>query len=354
MSKKLKAAIIGVGSISEFHINGYLKNPDIELYAFCDINEKTLKQKAQRYGISRTYLDMNKMLSELPEIDIVSVCTHNSAHAECSIAALNAGKNVLCEKPMALNADEANSMIEAAKKNNRLLMIGFVRRFGNDAKVLKEFIDAGDMGDIYYGKASYLRRVGAPSGWFGDKKRSGGGPLIDIGVHVLDLSRYLAGSPKPVSVYGATFSKLGKRDNIKLRGNYQAAGDDNDDIYNVEDLATAMIRFDNGFVLCLDASFSLNIGKDVGTVQLYGTKAGAEISPELHIYTEQNNYLTNVSFSAPTALDFNGLFENEINHFVNCCATGCKCRSTGEDGAIIAKIVDAIYLSAKTGSEVKI
>ena len=350
--KKLKVAVIGVGNISQFHIEAYMKNPNAELYAFCDINEKTLKAKGAQYGVERLYLDKDKMLSELPEIDLVSVCTWNSAHAECTIAALNAGKNVLCEKPMALNAEEAAAMVEAAQRNNRLLMMGFVRRFGNDAAVLKDFIDAGDMGEIYYGKASYLRRAGAPSGWFGDKSRAGGGPLIDIGVHVLDLSRYLAGSPKPVSVYGATFYKLGNRKDIKLRGNYLSAGDESDEVYDVEDLATAMIRFDNGFVLSLEASFSLNIGGDVGEIQLFGTKGGAKIDPQLHLYTEQNGYLTNVEFDAPTALDFNGLFDNEINHFVDCCKDGRECRSPGTDGVEVAKILDAIYRSAKTGHEV--
>lgn len=352
MDKKLKVAVIGVGSISESHIAGYLGNENVELYAFCDINEKTLKAKGEKYGIERLYTDKDEMFAALPEIDIVSVCTWNCAHAECSIAALNAGKHVLCEKPMAMNSEQAEAMLEAAKKNNRLLMIGFVRRFGNDAEVLKDFIDAGDLGEIYYGKACYLRRAGAPSGWFGDSSRSGGGPLIDIGVHVMDLSRYLAGKPKPISVYGVTFNKLGNRNNIKLRGNYTSASDE-EDIFDVEDMATALIRFDNGFVLSLEASFSLN-GEDKGTVELFGTKGGAKIDPELHLYTEQNGYLTNVDFVAPTALSFKGFFDNEINHFVECAITGKECRSVGTDGVAIAKIIDAIYESAKTGHEVVI
>ncbi len=350
---KLKVAVIGVGSISENHISGYLKNENTELYAFCDINEKTLKAKGEKHGVTRLYTDKDLMFKELPEIDIVSVCTWNCAHAECSIAALNAGKHVLCEKPMAMNKQEAEAMLEASKRNNKLLMIGFVRRFGNDAEILKEFIDAGDLGEIYYGKACYLRRAGAPTGWFGDSARSGGGPLIDLGVHVMDLSRYLVGKPSPISAYGATFKKLGDRSNIKLRGNYTSDNASPDDVFDVEDLATALIRFDNGFVLSLEASFSLN-GENKGIVELFGTKGGAKISPELHLYTEQNGYLTNVDFVAPTALSFQGLFDNEINHFVECALTGKECRSVGEDGVMIAKIIDAIYESAKTGHEVVI
>ena len=132
MDKKLKIAVIGCGSISGCHLDAYSKNPNVEIYALCDINEKNLHRRAEEYHVTRLYADKDKMLAELPEIDAVSVCTWNAAHAECAIAALNAGKNVLCEKPMAMNAAEAERMLEAAKRNNRLLMIGFVRRFGND------------------------------------------------------------------------------------------------------------------------------------------------------------------------------------------------------------------------------
>ncbi|MBO4548882.1 MAG: Gfo/Idh/MocA family oxidoreductase, partial [Abditibacteriota bacterium] len=190
MSKKTKVAIIGVGGISEVHIAGYKANPDVELYAFCDINEKRLKEKGAKHGITRLYTDEAEMLKALPEIGAVSVCTWNAAHAPCAIMALNAGKHVLCEKPMALNAKQAEEMKAAAEKNGKVLMIGFMRRFGTNMRVLKDFVDAGDFGDIYYAKARYIRRNGAPGGWFGDKSRSGGGPLIDLGVHIIDMVRY--------------------------------------------------------------------------------------------------------------------------------------------------------------------
>ena len=138
------------------------------------------------------------------ELDCVSVCTWNAAHKGATIAALRGGANVICEKPMAMNAAEAEEMLAAAKETGKLLQIGFVRRFGKDADTVREFTDAGVMGDIYYAKATYLRRNGCPGGWFGDKAYSGGGPLIDLGVHVIDLTRYLAGNPNPISAYGVT------------------------------------------------------------------------------------------------------------------------------------------------------
>ncbi len=352
--KKLKAAVIGVGSISQEHINGYIKNPDVELYAFCDINEERLYQKAEMYGVAkeRCFTDKDEMFRALPEIDIVSVTTWNSAHAECAIAALNAGKDVICEKPMAINTEQALAMKEAADRNNKLLQIGFVRRFGNDCKVVKDFIDAGSFGDIYYSKATYLRRNGNPGGWFGDKSRSGGGPLIDLGVHVIDLVRYLLGKPQPVSIYGATFQKLYNRpDVIKTRG-YAAADAKKGDICDVEDLASAMIRFDNGAVLHIEAAFSLNIKNPEGDIQLFGTKAGCKLDPQVEIFTEMNKYLVNVEFDDDTALSFDGLFQNEMNHFVDCVLGRAECIAPAQDGVDMMRILDAIYESARTGHEV--
>lgn len=352
--EKTKIAIIGVGNISGVHISAYQKNPDVELYAFCDINETQLNKRGEEFGITRLYTDCEEMLHELPEIDAVSVCTWNSAHAPCTIAALKAGKHVLCEKPMALNAKEAAEMQKAAKESGKLLMIGFVRRFGNDCAMLKDLIADEQFGDLYWAKATYLRRNGNPGGWFGDKSRSGGGPLIDLGVHVIDLTRYLMGNHKPVSVYGATFQKLFNRKDIKGGVGYRSVSASDNDICDVEDAVTALIRFDNGSVIQVEASFSLNIEKDKGEIELFGTKAGAKLDPELRVFSSMNGYMNNVSFHDSTALSFNGLFDNEINHFVDCVRTGAPCRNPAEDGVMLMRILDGIYESAYTGHEVMI
>lgn len=351
MSNKIRVGIIGVGGISNEHIKAYLNNSEVELCAFCDINETQLETMGNRYGITNLYTNMEEMF-KAENLDAVSVCTWNSAHAPCTIAALNAGINVICEKPMATSAEEAKAMNEAAKANGKLLMIGFVRRFGNDCSILKDFIDVDYFGDIYYSKATYLRRLGNPGGWFGDKSRSGGGPLIDLGVHVIDFVRYVMGNPKPVSVYGATFQKLFDRRNLKDKVGYTSASKSDNDICDVEDLASAMIRFDNGAVLNIEASFSLNIKNDEGKIELFGTKAGAKLDPELEIYTEINKYMTDVNLKTKTALDFDGLFANEINHFVSCVKDGEQCIAPAEDGIQLMRILDAVYESAKTGHEV--
>ncbi len=351
--QKLKIAIVGTGNISEVHIKAYLKNPNVELYAFCDINESNLQKRGELYGVSRLYTDEETMLKELPEIDAVSVCTWNSAHAPCSILALQYGKHVLCEKPMAMNAAEAREMIEASKKYGKKLMVGFVRRFGNDAAITKDFINAGNLGEIYYAKTTYLRRNGCPGGWFGDKSRSGGGPLIDLGVHVIDLARYLMGGPKPVSVYGATFDCIGRRDTLKDKAAYSIRGKEKEP-FTVEDMATALIRFENGAVLSVEASFNLHIKKDTGCIELFGSRGGAKLSPEFELYTEMNDYLVDVNLNMPSALSFDGLFENEINYYVDSILTDRDLSSIAEDGCTLMKILDAIYLSAKEKKEIVI
>jgi predicted dehydrogenase len=255
---------------------------------------------------------------------------------------------------MALNATEARAMKDAAEKANKLLMVGFVRRFGNDCKVIQDFIETDALGEIYYSKATYLRRNGNPGGWFGDKSRSGGGPLIDLGVHVIDLVKYLMGNPKVVSVYGATFQKLFDRAHLKDQKEYVSASKTDQDICDVEDLASALIRFDNGAVLSVEASFSLNIKKNKGEIELFGTKGGVSITPEVELYTELNGYMVDVNLDMPTALSFDGLFENEINHFVDCVKDGIPCKVPAEDGIAMMMILDGIYESARTGHEVVI
>lgn len=351
---KTKVAIVGVGSISVMHIEGYLASGKAELYAFCDINPERLAYMGKKYGVTRLYTDESEMLRELPEIEAVSVCTWNSAHAPCTIMALEAGKHVICEKPMATNAEDALKMQKTAEKTGKLLMIGFVRRFGNDCDTVMNLMENDRLGEVYYAKASYLRRNGAPGGWFGDKSRSGGGPLIDLGVHVIDLARYIIGKPRAVSVYGSTFSKLGNRPNIRsAKKDHVSVGAGNGEIFDCEDLASAMIRFENGTVLFIDASFSLNAGAPENSVQLFGSKGGVKIGSDVTLYNEMDGYLTNVTFDYPTGMNFNSIFNKEMAHFVACVRGEIKeCRNPAEDGVELMRILDAIYRSAELGHEV--
>lgn len=350
--KKLKIGIIGVGGIGHVHMDSYRKNPNCELYALCDIDENRLHAAAKEYGVERVYTDVKEMV-KLEELDAVSVCTWNSAHAPCTIAALNAGKHVLCEKPMTTCVADALAMQQAARESGKLLMIGFVRRFGKDMEMLRDFAANGYFGDFYYARANYLRRYGNPGGWFGDKSRSGGGPLIDLGVHVIDFVRYAMGNPRAVSVYGATYQKLFDRPGIKDEKGYVSASATDHDICDVEDLAVAMIRFDNGATLSVQTSFSLNIEKPEGDISLFGDKAGIRVDDAgIRLCSTLNGYMNDVTFPGKTDLGFGNAFVKETTHFIDCIREGIPCRNPAEDGVELMRILGAVYESAKTGHEV--
>jgi len=349
--KKIKIAMIGAGNIANTHLNSYKKLDNVEIYAACDINEARLNETCDIFGIERRYTDLDKMLAELPELDAADVCVWNVNHAPCAIKALNAGLHVLCEKPMAYSAKEAEAMQEAAQKNGKLLMIGFVLRFSDETKIAKDFIDKGYLGDIYYAKAQYVRRHGNPGGWFGNKALSGGGPIIDLGVHVIDQTRYLMGNPKPVSVYAVAGDKLGNRPHLKNQVGWRPKGSGKDDVCDVEDFATALIRYDNGSATLLETAYDIN-GEALAGKMLFGTKAGMDLSNGVKIYGEYNDFLADIHVDTKNYTEHGEFFDLEMAHFVDCIINGTECRAKAEDGIVVMKILDAIYESARTGHEV--
>lgn len=347
---ELNVGIIGAGGISECHTLGYKNNGNVKVMAVCDINEQRAKAYAEKYGIPHAFTDYREML-KMKELDAVSVTTWNNGHAPISIAALKAGKHVLCEKPLAMNAAEAQQMVDTAKETGKLLMVGFVRRFEDNVKYLKSSIESGHFGTVYYVKTGYIRQWGNPGGWFSDKKRSGGGPVIDLGVHVIDLVRYINGKPKAVSVTASTFNYLGMKPNIKGISKYRSQ--DYDDFNDVEDAATAIIKFDNGMTLSFETSWVLFTKGPHNYLDIYGDKAGAQMEPLLEFYEEKDDYLVEVKPKIETRADkFQHIFNEEINHFVDCIVNNTPCINTGEDGVEIMKILDAIYESSRTGHEV--
>ncbi len=356
MEKKMKVAIIGCGNISHSHTQAYRRNPNVEIIACCDINFERAQNYAKVYEIPAAYGSVDELLEKEPELDAVSVCTWNNGHYECTMKALKAHKHVLCEKPMAMNAKEAQEMQDEAEKQGCVLQVGFVKRFAKTTRVFQDFQEADTFGDIYLTKAIYTRRIGNPGGWFSDKSKSGGGPLIDLGVHVIDLSRYLMGMHKPVSVYGATFNKLGDKQHIKGVPHYHPVDYNAEtNICDVEDSVIALIRFDNGSVLHVEASFTLNLKEGITTLQMFGDKGGAVVEPKLEIYKDMNDYMANITPIVEYNYDvFAEMFSGEVNHFYDCVINGAKCKAPAEDGVMLMKILDAIYESALTGHEVKI
>jgi predicted dehydrogenase len=349
---EITVGVIGAGSISDLHISAYAKNPNVKLLAICDQNEVRAQEKAKQYGITNVYTDYHQLLAD-PEIDAVSVCTWNNTHAEISIAALRAGKHVLCEKPLCQTVEQALDVERTVKESGKLLQVGVVRRYSTVTQTVKRMIDQGDLGEIYYAKASCLRRLGNPGGWFADKERSGGGPLIDLGVHLIDLCWYLMGRPKISSVSGNTYSKLGNRSHIRNLSFYQAA-DYDADRNDVEDLANALIRFENGASLMVDVSFTLHAKKDEMTVKLYGDQGGVEVEPELVVVTEMGDTIVNIHPQMDHAsFDFKQAFQEEIDHFIESCAGRRETLSPVGDGVELMKMLCAIYESSEKKTEIR-
>ncbi|MBU5445174.1 Gfo/Idh/MocA family protein [Paenibacillus sp. MSJ-34] len=349
----VRVAVIGTGSISSMHLNSYFKNRQAELAAVCDLNEERAKQAAEKYGVERTYTDYRELLAD-PNIDAVSICTWNNSHADISIAALEAGKHVLVEKPLCRTVEEALRIQDAVKASGKTLQVGFVRRYDPNAKMLRAFVDQGDFGDIYFAKASSIRRLGNPGGWFADMNRSGGGPLIDIGVHVIDLCWYMMGRPKPVSVSGNTYRKLGNRSNVRHLSFYKAADYDAEQ-NTVEDMANALIRFEGGASLLVDVSFTLHAKEDRTAVALFGDRGGFEIDPETIIVTEKHDTILNIKPQTDyKEFQFEAAFQNEIDHFIDCILNGQTPISPVHDGVEIMKILCGIYESAAKGVEIRL
>lgn len=344
---KVRVGFIGVGNIAQNAIMpAYLKQPDMEIVAVCDLNGERAEQVAKKHDVKHVYTDFNEMVKR-DDIDAISVCTWNNAHAAATIAALQAGKHVLCEKPPAMTVAEAEAMRDAAKESGKTLMYGLVQRYRTEVQVLKEMMAAGKFGDIYFGKTSILRRRGTPLGWFTDPAKSGGGPVIDIGVHLIDVTRYLMGSPNPVRVSANVFNKLG---DYQTKGVSRWTAFDTDNlVFGVEDMAGGVIHFDNGASMIFDVSWAANV-KEIGFhSQVVGTKAGASVDP-FEIYSEDEGYLTDIK----PVVNRTNSFENEVRHFLDCIKTGATPISNAEEGIAIQKILNGIYDSARLGKEVEV
>lgn len=348
----LKVGVIGGGGIADLHLQSYAKNEQVEIAAVCDVNAERAREMAEKYHSSRVFVDYHQLLQD-NEVEAVSICTWNNTHAEIAIAALEAGKHVLVEKPMTTSIEEAEKVEKAVNDSGKLLQVGFVRRYDKNIEMLKRFIDSGDLGEIYYAKASYLRRFGNPGGWFSDKARSGGGPLIDLGVHIIDICWYLMGCPKVKSVRGNTYYKLGNRSNLKGLSSYHSV-DFDPDKNDVEDMANALICFENGASLMVDTSFTLHAKTDETSVKIYGEKGGAEIEPELSIITEKHDTILNSTPQVDRqSFDIVQGFQNEIDHFVACCLDQQDVISPVQDGVEMMKILCGIYESAEKGIEIR-
>jgi predicted dehydrogenase len=351
-----RVAVIGAGSIAKWsHVPGFQRLPNCEVVAICDVNEARARELADDLKIPRTYGDYMTMLAEVRP-DITVVATPNVFHKPMAIAALEAGSNVLCEKPLALTYADAQEMFDIAAAHDRILTAGTHFRFTPPMQVAKQQADAGFFGRIYAVRTAWQRRNGIPGygSWFTNRDLAGGGALLDIGIHALDRALYLMGYPRPVAVTGATFAEFGPR-GMGLGGwgsdiFIPAAGAR----YDVDDFAWAFIRFDNGAVVNLQVSWASNY-PEVFETEIFGSEGGAYIGgrDKVELYTTLNKQ--EVSIQTPLREAKVGSYLQLIENFVRAIDGDTTADiPTREQALISVQIIDAVTRSAASGREVQV
>ena len=351
--KKWRVGIIGIGGIFKgSHIWEYLEDERLEVVALCDIIEERATEIRDKYfPNAAVYIDFRELLKD-ETIDSVDICTPNYLHSIIAVAAFEAGKHVFCEKPDAINVEEVLKMNRAAEKAGKTLMIMRNNRFSPASQYAKKYIESGAMGDIYCGRCGWQRRRGIPGkgGWFTTKAQSGGGPLIDLGVHMIDLAIWLMGSPKPVTVTGSTYCKFADSDTSD-----SVNSDFGDKVsggtFDVEDLAMGTIRFDNGAQLQIEFSWASNIKQENRFVELRGTKSGLTWRDgDVEVFTEMHGQGCDIH---PSNLQLEKK-EHVLNliNFYDVVIDGKEPVFKPQQGIDMIKILCAIYKSAETGREV--
>lgn len=354
MSKKLKVAIIGVGGIAGSHIPGWQASEHADLVAGSDVNPDVLKKWGEKNGIQKLVADPNELFKD-PDIDIIDICTPNNYHAPLAIAALGAGKHVICEKPLAPNPALIKKMIAARDKSGKLLMTAQHFRFSGKSKAMKAELDKGVLGDIYHARSWMLRRSAAPTRpGFILKKHSGGGPCIDIGVHILDLTLWFMGNPKPVAVTGVARAEIAHQE-----GAFSNWGGAVPKEFDVEDFAAAFVRFENGATLVLEVSWLLHHKVPGGAFSedmqmwLYGTKGGSHW-PNCEVYTSNNAQKQLYDYALQNTRDRLEAHAQECVEFAQAVAEGRPSPVPAEQSMQVMAILDGIYKSQTSGKEVRI
>jgi predicted dehydrogenase len=354
LEKKLKVAVIGAGGIATaMHAPAWAANHEAVMTAVCDIIPEKAERFAEKYGISHVFTDYREML-EKADIDAVDICTPNLYHSEIAIAALKAGKHVFCEKPDAINAEEAEKMSAAAAGSGKVLMTMRNNRFSPATQFMKRYVEQGNMGDIYTGRCGWVRRRGIPGkgGWFTTKELSGGGPLIDLGVHFIDVAIWLMGNPKPIAVSGAVYTKFADS-SLTDSVHSQFGEKKGEGTFDVEDLATGFIRFDNGATLQIEFSWASNVEEECNFYELRGTKAGASFkNGQLKLFTEIADVLCDIHPKLPK--NELGDHASHIFHFVDVLQGRVEPIIVPEHGVDMIKILSAIYESAKQNKEIRL
>ena len=341
----LKIGVVGAGNIfCSAHAPAYSKIKNAKVVAIADLNLDRAREAAEKFGIPACYGSVEEMLEKEPEIQAVDICTWNNGHAPVAIAAANAGKHVLCEKPLTISDEWAEKIEEAVHKAGVKFMLAVPGRFGSKNNFLRDEVVSGKFGDVYFAKTNYIRRRGTPSGWFTDKATAGGGPVIDIGVHGIDAAWYIMGCPKPTRVSAFVSYHIGDYQ-TKGVGRWQGTPCP-DNQFDTEDLGAGVIHFENGAMMMFEASWAVNEAPYTGT-QVMGSLAGADLN-SMTIYGERDGYLSDDKVNVGD----NDRFLDEIQFFVNCVLEDRETRYPIEQAVQMQKMLDAVYASAEQKKEI--
>ncbi len=352
MSDKIRIGIVGVGTIGSVHADAYAKVGRAEVIALCDILPDRLQEKGARHGVDTLYTDYKELLAS-SDVDAVSVCVPNNVHAEIAIAALDAGKHVLLEKPMAMSAQEGQSICDARDRAGKVLQMGMVMRQSADAQFIKEIVDSGQLGDIYQIRVILRRRRGIPGmgGWFTTKAQSGGGGLIDIGVHFFDLAMWLSGCWNPTRVSAKTYAKFGSPMEGYHYTSMWAGPPDYDGTFDVDDYACGFVRFGTETTMNFEVCWAAN-SEPQQFLEILGDKGGIRMgSGQPILLTEVGDRIADVKLEYNNKRDN---FAEEMRTFIAAIRDGAPPAATGEQGVINMKLIDAIYQSSDMNAEVAV
>ncbi|MCY0887260.1 MAG: Gfo/Idh/MocA family oxidoreductase [Alicyclobacillaceae bacterium] len=357
MSGEIRVGIIGCNGIARGkHLPSLKKLNTVQMVAFCDIVVDRAASAAADYGVKDAMVTEDyRRLLENPAVDVVHICTPNDMHAEITVAALEAGKQVMCEKPMAKTAAGARLMVEAAERTGNKLTIGYQNRFRPDSLYLHQVCEAGDLGHIYYGKAHAIRRRAVPTwGVFLDEEKQGGGPLIDIGTHSLDLTLWMMQNYKPRAVLGSTHHQLGKMENAA-----NAWGSWNPAEFTVEDSAFGLITMQDGATIILESSWALNtLQTGEAKCSLSGTLGGADMVDGLRLNGERFGRLHETKVEIGRGgVDFYDSSEEspsdrEARQWIESVMDNRDPLVKPREALVVTEILEAIYTSAQTGKAV--
>lgn len=348
----IKVGMIGAGAIADDHCRSINAYNGAEVTAIAEINTERRDAIQERHKIARSYAKWQDLVAD-KDLDAVAIGLPNALHAPVSIAALNAGKHVLLDKPFALNYAEAKKVVQTAKRKKKILMLGMNQRYRQDAQTLKTIVDRGELGEIYHGKAYWYRRAGSPKfgTWFVNKQLSGGGCMLDIGVHYLDLALHLMGNWEPVSVSGQVYTRFGNR-GIGEGG--WGKSDHNPKLkFDVEDFATALIKFRNQATLELNVSWIIHQEQgNRSNIELYGTEAGAGLEPtKIFRHAKRSGEYEAV---IPQNVNIPHRYTNRQANWLDAIAGKDEPLCTVEQALVVQRILDAVYLSSSSGKEIRL